>query len=254
MTDNNIKPNQADQGPVDWEAPSHWDVEDAAIAEAMQRISVDPHVTARVRARLRAVAAGEVPAVGATSLGSDDGYDDDRQQPPATPLRAAKHRWKRGPILTAGLALVASITFLAFWFRPQPLTEHQLSRYSVDQLELISNQLSQWKSPAPNASSRLEPLLRNLNRRLTLVGSQQLAGSPVAASCTVWKFDTGQGKNLYVLDFHAPRTVRDIPGRFRVIQQSSTSWSLAALQQADRLLVVAIEGDISDYLKSLEWA
>jgi hypothetical protein len=57
-----------------------------------------------------------------------------------------------------------------------------------------------------------------------------------------------------VLDFHQPRTVRDIPGRFRVIQQSSTSWSLAALQQTDRLLVVAIEGDIAEYLKSLEWA
>jgi hypothetical protein len=254
MMDKNIKPNRVDQGPVDWEAPTHWDMEDTAIAEAMQRISVDPQVAARVRAQLRAVAAGEVPAFGANSLGSEDGYDDDRQQLPATHLPAAKQRRKRRPILTAGLALVASIVFLAFLFRPQPLTENQLTQYSVEQLELISNQMPQWKSPAPNASSRLEPLLRNLNRRLTLVGSQELAGSRVAASCTVWKFDTGQGKNLYVLDFHEPRTVRYIPGRFRVIQQSSTSWSLAALQQADRLLVVAIEGDIADYLKSLEWA
>ncbi len=249
MMDKNNQPNGSER------LPGEWDVDDVAIAEAMQRITIAPEVTTRVRAHLRALAAGEVPALEirsseASSLESYDGG----QRPTALPFPVRTRNWTRRRTLAAGLALVASLVFLAFSLRPQLLTEQQLTQHCVEQLELISNQVPAWKSPASDASNRLEPLLRNLNQRLTLVGSQSLAASPVAEGGTIWKFDTGQGKNLYVLDFHHPRAIRDIPGRFRVIQQSSTGWSLAALQQGERLLVVAIEGDIADYIKSLEWA
>lgn len=250
----NSQPNPVEAVPVE------WDVEDVAIAEAMQQITVASQAKARVRAQLHALAADEVPAFAAVSLENDDLRNDDgrnddgsqRARVLSAPVRA--RLWTRRRITAASLALVASAVFLVFSLRSQPLTEQQLTQYCTDRLDLISNQVPQWKAPAADASSRLEPVLRNLNRRLTLVGSQELVGWPVADGCTVWKFDTGQGKNLYVFDFHTPRTIRDIPARFRFIQQSSTSWSLAALQHGDRLLVVAIEGDIADYIKSLEWA
>jgi len=245
----NSQPNSAKAVPVE------WDVEDIAIAEAMQRITIAPQAKARVRAQLHALAADEVPAFEAVSLENDDHRNDDgSQRARVLPAPVRARLWTRRRITAASLALVASAVFLVFSLRSQPLTEQQLTQYCTDRLDLISNQVPQWKAPAADASSRLEPVLRNLNRRLTLVGSQELVGSPVADGCTVWKFDTGQGKNLYVFDFHTPRTIRDIPARFRFIQQSSTSWSLAALQHGDRLLVVAIEGDIADYIKSLEWA
>ncbi len=235
-------------------SPAEWDADDFTISAAMHRVSVPPQAIARVRAQLRAAAREPATAVAMTSS-ADVNTDSTVTSDVRTNVQGQRvRRQVLRRVVIATTALAASVVFLLLYVQSRPLTANQLASVCVEQLELVVEQMPQWQAATEDAATKLEPLMRNLNQRLTLVGSKQHPPGSLAKSCTLWKFDTGKGKYLYVFDLQDARTIRDIPSRFRVIKQSSSSWSLAALQQGGRVFVVAVEGDVTEFIKSLEYA
>ena len=260
---------QDDQTPADSNplVPA-WDVDDQAIHAALENISVAADARERARAKLRALAnaphlelsaaveSGDVRESSVGSLAAQDAMAaqeplpaaDELQNPATLPMTTNTIVTRRRMLVVAAAASLAGLAL--FYLYSQPIQRPQLVAHCIAQLELISAQPPEWKPIGEDAAARLAPLMRGVNDRLSLVGYTQQSPDGLAESCRVWKFITSNGKSLYVFDFQTPRPIQDVSVRLQVITQSSSSWSLAAMQRGGQLFVAAVDGNIDTYFKS----
>jgi hypothetical protein len=128
-------------------------------------------------------------------------------------------------------------------YSAQFLTEHCLTALrSLEQAE------GNWLTDNVDASE-LDLLLPQLQANIRLAGVQTLDAGPLADECRVWKLDSmAMQRHFYVIDFRSAKSVDRLTRKLQSLRQVSGGWTLFAMREDNRLLVVAFRGPVDKYI------
>lgn len=220
---------------------------DQALREALEAVEVPARLRGQIVARLH-LAAREDQALGLPAVVQDLASSPEATTPESdrfsTSPRTSRRYW-----LAAGLAaLAASLSWgIVQWNRPS--NPDQLSQFCLLQLDRLMNEPDQWQTGFDAQLSQLSALDGQLRSDFRPIGFQDRSGSPFGPSHRVWKLHSAStNKAFYVLMFADARTVSKLGSKLSLIDSVSGGWSLAAMQQADQLVVVLFEGPPQQYL------
>ena len=158
--------------------------------------------------------------------------------------RAERRQW--------AVALALSIVALAAlgvyqWTRPA--STEQLARFTLGQLDQLLSEDAVWQTNFDPALPDLAVLERQLRFDFRPIGFQDQPAASLAAQCRVWKlYSQTTHKVFFVFDFTQASHVQSLTRQLQELNRSSGGWSLVAMQTADRVVVVAVEGRVDSYL------
>ena len=159
-----------------------------------------------------------------------------------------RFQWKQW-LMVASLGS-AAVVLVALFFFNQPLSKEFLAAHCRATLDEIEAGQKAW-SVADTSAEFWRPLKRlRLARSAQVVGKQNLAGNRFGQG-VVWKLSSGT-QTFYVFEFQTQHSVVDIGQQLAVIDDQSGGWSFAACSDKERIVVVAIQGEIA--LDAPGWA
>ena len=245
---------------------SDWDADDFDLAHALARVSIPAEARQRAVARLRleglldeelAASHVETDYTCAVSLDAEPLQPEVAVNQPATQSigrsqpTGSRRKWLA--MAAATLAVTAAGVFL--YVRALPISPSQLTARCTAMLEqtLAGEAAPNWQLTA--LSQRLNALSDKVTQRLTLVGSVEIEDPQLAKECRLYKFTARNGTlQVYVFDFIQPRAIAGLGSQLQALTAPNSTWSLAAMQGEEQLLVVATDGDLQQFFRSLQLA
>jgi hypothetical protein len=151
--------------------------------------------------------------------------------------------------LASSLVVAASlIVATGVYFLTRPLDRQQL-------VDSCSQYLDQQLDPQPAWTTVQPDELRELLRSMGLSQLPQsilqapLSRTPIGNGGQIWKFTYKGQKDLYVLELRGAALIEGVGARVQMLQASSNSWSVAASQSDQQLLVFMTKGSLEQYLR-----
>lgn len=158
--------------------------------------------------------------------------------------RPRRRQWAIG--LAMSLVALAAVGVYR-WTRPA--STEQLAHFTLTQLDRLLSQDAVWQTDFDAQLAELAVLDGQLRFNIRPIGFQDQSGGSLASQCRVWKLHSlTTHKVFFVFDFRHAQQVPSLTRQLQELNRSSGGWSLAALQVADRVVVVAVEGRVDNYL------
>lgn len=247
--------------------PANWDADDLALQQLICSVAVP--VEARQRAKLAmsrlvmdamVTSATRQAAIVTDSLAATDSVDPNQQSAtvdqPVTKSDTAAVRSSSGSIeRRAWLATTAlAATLLLGWVSLtvwRSLSPSQLLAYCAQQLD----QSQSWKVLDAGSDTvhqaGLSQLVQSYFKVSPAAGIEyrSLGDSPFAPSGRLWRLPLAGGREMYVFEFPASRTVEGIDQHLQLLTDRSAGWSTAAVVRDGHLFVLMSKGDLTRSLK-----
>lgn len=158
--------------------------------------------------------------------------------------RPRRRQWAIG--LAMSLLALAAVGVYQ-WTRPA--STERLSRFTLGQLDQLLSDDAVWQTNFDPRLSELAVLDGQLRFNIRPIGFQDRPGGGLAGQCRVWKlYSLTTHKVFFVFDFKQANQVQSLTRQLQELNRSSGGWSLVAMQVADRVVVVAVEGRVDSYL------
>lgn len=158
--------------------------------------------------------------------------------------RPRRRQWAIG--LAMSLVALAAVGVYQ-WTRPA--STERLARFTLGQLDQLSSDDAAWQTDFDPRLPELAVLDGQLRFNIRPIGFQDRPGGGLAGQCRVWKlYSLATHKVFFVFDFKQANQVQSLTRGLQELNRSSGGWSLVALQVADRVVVVAVEGRVDSYL------
>lgn len=163
---------------------------------------------------------------------------------PRAAARLNRREWAIG--LAMSLVALAAVGVYQ-WTRPA--STERLARFTLGQLDQLLSDDAVWKTDFDPQLSELTVLAGQLRFNIRPIGFQDRPGGGLADQCRVWKlYSLTTHKVFFVFDFKQANQVQSLTRGLQELNRSSGGWSLVAMQDADRVVVVAVEGRVDSYL------
>lgn len=217
--------------------------DDQLLRDALLGVSAPDGLHQRLLARLQQEAAESSDLH--RTVGSPDGASQvNRLAERSQRERVGRRQW-------VGWALALSLVGIAFgvyrWSRPASI--EQLTQFTFGQLDALQAETVVWQTGFADPFAELSILEGQLRFDFRPIGFHDQSGGVFAEHCRVWRLDSPITKRtFYVFDFQNAVQVQSLTRQLQAIRRNSGGWSLVAMQDGDRLVVVLVEGAPDSYL------
>ena len=134
-----------------------------------------------------------------------------------------------------------------------PPTQQELAAQCSATLDRLLESPSPWSTDLLREMQRLQPVFSQLEleaNRIQLLGGQSLELPSPWGECTAWKlYSQRTGQDLYVLELSPTVPPAKLSGALQELQTSG-QWSMAAMQSAEQVFVVASQFNVMRYLQA----
>ena len=212
------------------------------LRQDMQQAPVPAGLADRIRARVAQAAAEKSP----TDMGTLDASDQQVVSRADDGQSQQTSKSRRNWLVASTCAATLVLGGFSYWLFSGAITETQLIDFCMQRIQSASSESTPWEK-ATFAPSHPHVLRVVGNRGVYWAGYQETAGSPCGDTCRIWRMRVPRGQDLFVFELLEAAPIESLSEHFQRLP-SRGSWSFAALQSENRIVLIATNGDIRDFL------